>query len=445
MPITRQSFLRLCLALAAAVLTPLATPAHAPAAEPLNFIVIVTDDQSWGSEEWMPFVYQRPDWLRFENAFVHFPKCCPSRATILTGLYSHNNGIENNRSGGQFGERPTVASALQDAGYRTALIGKYMNEYPFGFGASYVPPGWDQWYALADSGRYYRYTLFENGTAVSYGSRPSDYITDVLARKAEGFIQQSQNEPFFLYFAPNAPHEPHVPADRHLDEFGSTPVTVPPNFNEEDVSDKPEWVQALEFRSKTAMEESRRREREQLLAVDDAIRRMFKTLEAAGILDRTVVVFTSDNGFAFGEHRWRGKKCGYEECLRVPFYVRGPGVLGGLRTELVTNTDIAPTILQLAGLSPRTTDGLSLVPLLTGSTEGWRDAVLIRSLGRANGISLDFWGLRTGRYKYMELGTGERELYDLQADPYELENLAPNPAFDEIEADLAARLAELRP
>lgn len=421
-------------------------PAPAPGAEPLNFVLIVTDDQSFGSEQSMFYTDGRADWVRFENAFVHFAKCCPSRATILTGLYSHHNGVENNRSGAQFGDQPTIASWLREAGYRTGLVGKYMNDYPFGFGASYVPNGWDQWYAVADSRRYYNYKLYENGSVVSYGSRPSNYITDVLARKAASFIRDSADGvPFFLYFAPNAPHEPHVAADRHLNEFASAVFPFPPSFNEEDIGDKPVWVRVLDKRSERAMAETRRREREQLLAVDDAIRHLVETLEAEGILDRTVLIFTSDNGFAYGEHRWLGKKCGYEECLRVPFYVRAPGIDGGLRQELVSNTDFAPTIMELAGLAPKAGDGLSLVPVLTNTVDGWRDAVLIRSLGRANGMRLDFWGLRTERYKYMELGTGERELYDLEVDPYELQNVESDPAYDEIEADLAARLAELRP
>ncbi|MFN2527057.1 MAG: sulfatase [Actinomycetota bacterium] len=447
MPLTTRFLRASCaLAVAAIVLLGSAPMAPADASLPLNFILIVTDDQSLGSEQSMTYLDGRSDWVRFENAFVHFAKCCPSRATILTGLYSHNNGIETNRGGADFGEEQThLGIWLRDAGYRTALIGKYLNDYPFELGASHVPSGWDQWYALADSRRYYNYELFENGTAVSYGSRSSDYITDVLARKAIAFIRSSDEQPFFLYFAPNAPHDPHIPADRHLDDLRTSSFAQPPNFNEEDLSDKPAWIQALEFRSKRAMAETRRREREQLLAVDDAVRGLFESLESEGLLERTVVIYTSDNGFAYGEHRWLGKKCGYEECLAVPFYVRAPGVPGGLRTQLVSNTDFAPTILELAGLALRETDGMSLVPALAGPPERWRDAILIRSMGRANGLRLDFWGLRTDRYKYMELVTGEKELYDLQTDPYELVNLVTDSRYDEIEAELAARLAEMAP
>ena len=442
---------RLCIALlallAATLLLPeVLRPAPGQTLVRPNILLILTDDQTVESltSATMPYTKGRADWVRFSNAILNVALCCPSRATILTGRYSHHTGIEAN-NGAKFNETVTIATALRAGGYRTGLIGKYLNDYPFGRG-HYIPPGWDYWVAFENrqsGGAYFNYTLNENGTPVSYGATAADYSTDVLAAKAASFIRTATS-PFFLYFAPNAPHKPLTPAPRYAGSMTGVAMPHAPNFREADVTDKPAWVQNLSIPSADTMDKQRRREYETLRAVDDAVRQLFDALAAKGALDSTVVMFLTDNGFAFGEHRWTYKLCEYEECGRTPLLARGPGWTPRTVTAVVSNVDLAPTFADLAGVAPPyPPDGASLVPLLTGTASSVHNGVLIRWKGGSRSVPA-FWGVRTDRYKYVELATGERELYDLQADPYELQNRHGDPAFAQLEANLAAQLAALK-
>jgi N-acetylglucosamine-6-sulfatase len=236
--------------------SPAASPAVTPSAERPNVVLIVTDDLDARSVEAMPAVRSllHEQGVRFTNAFASTPLCCPARVSILRGQYVHNHGVLSN--GGPYGgfttfrrrggEDSTVATWLQAAGYRTALLGKYLNGYPEEADPTYVPPGWDEWYAFAGgtSGFYADYELNENGRLVPYGSAPGDYSTDVLSAKATEFIERTTtaDQPFFLYLAPYAPHAPRLPAPRHADTFADVQVPRSPAFNEADVSDKPGWV-----------------------------------------------------------------------------------------------------------------------------------------------------------------------------------------------------------
>lgn len=415
-----------------------------PARRP-NIILIVTDDQTpLDSVQTMPFLSSRPGghWVEFTNAYLHNPLCCPSRANLLTGLYSHHNGVMTNGDGAKLEESSTVATWLQAAGYRTGFTGKYLNRYPWDRGP-YVPTGWDDWFAIDGEESYFNYTMNDNGTLVSYGNAESDYLTDVMAGRAESFIRSSTG-PFFLYFAPFAPHAPVTPAPRH--RTLSIPVTRSPNFNEEDVSDKPQWIQEKPYLTETQAA-ARDREREKafrtLRAVDDAIQRMYQTLQDQGVLDNTVIVFMTDNGFMFGEHRHQGTGCVYEECLRTPLLVRYPWSQSRIEPRLVQSVDLAPTFARLAGVFPPTpVDGISTVPLLEDTATGWRDRLLFRFRGSSNPV---FWAMRNERWKYAELeSTGERELYDLLNDPHELENLAGLPEYADLLAQLAADLDALK-
>lgn len=413
-------------------------------------LVVLTDDQMIGAlGRGMPYLSSEPGahWVSFTNAFVHYPLCCPSRATILSGLYAHHHGVKSNSGGKRFNDSSTLATWLDQTGYETALIGKYLNDYPFSDRPdNYIPPGWDRWFAFRTQA-YYDYQLNENGTWVSYGSTAADYSTDVLAGKAQAFLS-SATEPFFLYFSTQAPHRPFTPAPRHKGRLAGVPITRTPNFNEADVSDKPTWVRNLPLftaSEENGLDSGQRTASETLFAVDEAIKTFMDTLSARGILDNTVIIFMTDNGLSYGHHRWaKEKRCVYEECVSTPLMIRYPWTEARTESRLSLNTDIAPTIAELAGVSmPYRPDGFSLVPRLTNSATDWRSSVLLEYQESGQTPSM-FWAVRTDSWKYSELATGERELYDLDADPFELTNVADEPAYAEIQALLAAELERLK-
>lgn len=449
--------------------------AEATAEQP-NIVFVLTDDLDLASVEQMPNINSliAGEGATFENTSVSYPICCPSRATMLTGLYSHNHGVRGNkqpvggfkkfRDGGM--EEGTIAARLQEEGYRTALIGKYLN----GYGQddpTYVPPGWDEWYAKPGRFEYYDYELNENGEMVSYGSEEEEYLTDVLSGKATDFVQRatSEDQPFFAYVSPIAPHSPSTPAERHKGAFAGEEAPRTPSFNEEDVSDKPSWIQdlaPLSENEKSGIDARYQKRLEAMLAVDDMVGSLVEELEAAGELDNTYIFFTSDNGFHLGTHRMKhGKKTPYEEAARVPLFVRGPGVPAGSTVEkLALNNDLAPTFADLGGLEGFEADGRSLAPLMRAEEDTpWRSNILLEAFldGRSADVEGEaetngegnrtdqtaFQAIRTEDHKYVEHENGERELYDLRNDPYELENLyeTADPALIE---DLKAKLAELK-
>jgi arylsulfatase A-like enzyme len=417
--------------------------ATAPPAKP-NVVFIVSDDQSADSLAAMQYLTSKPGghWFEFTNAFDNTPLCCPSRATLLTGLYPHHHGVEGNTGGG-FDDSSTIATWLQSAGYRTGLAGKYLNDYPFG--SSFVPPGWDDWFANVGTTGHYNYTMNDNGTNVAFGAAESDYHTDVVARRADEFIRGSAGEePFFLYVAPVAPHPPLVPPPR----YAKTRITVtrPPNFNEADVSDKPAWIQStpLMTSQEAAQQDSKRaKEYRMVMAVDDLIRTVRQALADSGELDNTVIIFQTDNGVMFGEHRQSEKGCVYEECVGTPMFIRVPWLDGRVDSRLVSSIDIAPTISDIAGIAPPDpVDGTSLLPLLEDADSPWRSSILLEH--HAGTPKPDFWAIRTQQWKYVELATGERELYDEVGDPFELQNVADAPEHAALQAQLAAELAGLR-
>jgi arylsulfatase A-like enzyme len=445
----RRSAALLCVAVlltgAAVFVSTTPTPVLATAvpAKP-NIVLIVSDDQSLDSLAAMPFLTSKPGghWFEFTNAFDNTPLCCPSRATLFSGLYPHHHGVEHN-TGGAFDDDSTVATWLQAAGYRTGLAGKYLNDYPFG--ASFIPPGWSDWFANVGTTGHYNYTMNDNGTNVSFGNAESDYHTDVVARRAKEFIETSGGQPFFLYAAPVAPHPPLVPPPR----YSKTRITTtrPPNFNEADVSDKPAWVATkplLTSQEASAQDASRAKQYRMVMAVDDLVRTVRQALADAGVLDETVIIFQTDNGTLFGEHRHEGKSCVYEECVRTPLFVRVPWLDGGVDDRMVSSIDIAPTLADLAGVAPPDpVDGTSLRPLLEGAPVSWRSSLLLEHHAQIPSRP-DFWAIRNHGWKYVELATGERELYDLAGDPYELVNVAGAPQHAGLQASMAAELAALR-
>jgi N-acetylglucosamine-6-sulfatase len=425
-----------------------------------NLVLVLTDDQDLvlGSLNFMPKTRALigDQGMTFSNHFVPLSLCCPSRSTILTGLHVHNHRVLTNfpPDGGfeRFDqlkhEERTLAIALHDAGYRTALFGKYLNGYPNGEDLTYVPPGWDEWASPVKGSPYaaYRYTLNENGKLVAHGSKAEDYMTDVLAAKAVDFVRRASptGQPFFLYLATYAPHRPSTPAKRHAGLFPGLQAPRTPSFNEPDVRDKPARIRTLKRldASRVAVIDALyRKQMQSLQAVDEAVAAVVQALRDSGRLDDTFIVFTSDNGFHMGQHRLEpGKYTPYEPDVHVPLLVRGPGVPRGLTVDALTlSVDFAPTFAELAGATlPVEADGRSLVPLLEGKPPAsWRQAVLLEQfavppappktseLQEPDDASSypSHRGIRTATYKYVEYGTGEKEVYDLKKDPDERLNL----------------------
>ena len=425
-----------------------------------NVIVIVTDDQSAETipnpTPVMPYLQKRAlnpndHWVVFERAFVNTPLCCPSRATMLTGRLSHDTGVVDNDHGRRLDADATIAAWLHDEGYHTGLVGKYLNGYPFGL-PPFVPQGWDRWWGKQHgpvTKLYYDYTLIEQGVPVRYGDEERDYSTDVFAAKAVEFIREAPfGRPFFLWFAPNAPHPPSTAAPRHTGIYAGRAMPTPPSTGEADVSDKPAWIRELpapEAETLASYRASRRRSYETLRAVDDAVRAVMGELRRRGELRTTVIVFTSDNGLAFGEHRWAKKTCAYDECLRVPLLIRVPGVEHRVEPSFVSTMDLAPTIAEVAGIEPQQPmAGTSLVPLLlTGRDERLADEVYAEWVGEGFPVP-GWWALRTRGFAYVELTTGERELYALREDPFELVNVVEKPRFAAVVERLSAALDAYR-
>ncbi|GIU87280.1 MAG: hypothetical protein KatS3mg009_1795 [Acidimicrobiia bacterium] len=436
-----------------------------------NVVVVLTDDQRFDSVDQMPLVDGRRDWARFENAFVELPQCCPSRATFLTGQYAHHTGVETLRDGEDLDESSTVATMLDDAGYHTAFIGKYLNGFPFG--DPYVPPGWDRFAGYRGGTHYFDYALVEDGAeVVEHGSEPEDYSTDVFARMALDFVRDvDPSEPFFLYLAPNAPHGDRpsglpVPAPRHATACADRPFEPRPSFDATDTREPIPWLSRLGPVDPGRMTTVHTATCRALQAVDEAVDALLAELEATGRLDDTYVVYTSDNGYSFGEHRLVAKGHLYDESVRVPLLVRGPGVRPGPLDRLTSNVDLAPTIAEWAGIEvpAGTFDGTSFAGALRGEPGEGPEQVLLRgcrtqrapgdateeeadeqqACGGHSDAMPDAWGVRTRTHKYVEYEDGSVQLFDLAHDPYELTNLASDPNAAAVVADLRARLERLR-
>ena len=406
-----------------------------------NFVIILTDDLDMTQVAYMPQVLGLlgRKGMTFAANFAPDPICAPSRASLLTGLYPHNHKVRENvaplggfkafEKGGF--EASNLAVWLSGAGYRTGLIGKYLNGYPTPRLATHVPPGWTDWFGLT-SPEYFDYTVNENGAIRTYGHAPEDYQTDVLKARALRFLGVQDPRPFFLYVAPHAPHSPPVPAPRDSEALNGIHPPRPPSYDEADVRLKPKYIRDLPRLSKAVAartDDLYLSRAETLLAVDALVAEVVKALEAQGALGRTYILFSSDNGFEFGAHRVdHGKGDPYEGSIRVPLLVRGPGISEGTTSEsLVANIDLAPTLLDFAGVAaPAPVDGRSLRPILEGRTpEDWRTAVLLEAFDAPDGDVPGYQGLRTRKNLYVQYVTGERELYDLAKDPDELRNLAP--------------------
>jgi arylsulfatase A-like enzyme len=414
------------------------------AAQQPNIVLILTDDQRWDTLSYMPTVQRElvEKGVSFANGFVTNPLCCPSRASILTGSYSHRTRVYRNRDllGGfaSFPDESTLATWLDAAGYDTALIGKYLNGYP----GSYVPPGWDRWVALRPPG-YYRYGFDIDGEDVPPTDRAT-YSTDFLRRKAVSFISTATG-PFFLYFAPYGPHPPATPAARHSSAFADLPRWRPPSYNERDVADKPRWVRAVprwDAARRQSVDTLRRKQLQSLLAVDEAVAAILQALAHRGALAHTLIVFVSDNGFLWGEHRLRAKWYPYEESVRVPFVMRYDALISSARREARTalGIDLAPTFAEVAGAAAPGSEGRSLLSVLAGNNVPWRPSFLVETLNR---YPPTYCALRSPRYSFITYRTGVREIYDVAVDPYQLRNIAATENGRTIVKGLVQPLARL--
>ncbi|HEX2045151.1 MAG TPA: sulfatase [Gaiellaceae bacterium] len=421
-----------------------------------NIVLIATDDQRHNTLHAMPTVRAElvGKGVRFRNAFVVNPLCCPSRASILTGTYSHTNGVWAN--GGAFGgfqafdDSATLPLWLDAVGYETMFVGKYLNGYTSTHATpDYVPPGWDRWLAYWGRPRYFDYELTDGRTVTSYGASAREYSTDVMGAAASRLIRETEG-PFFLYFSPFAPHladwpvDPYSvdPAPRHVDAFAGLGALERPSVNEPDVADKPRHVRARAPIPPRSLAELREEQLESLLAVDDAIAGILAALEDTGKLADTMIVFTSDNGHAWGEHRWTHKSDPYEESLRVPLVVRYDRLGVAPRTEgrFALNVDLAPTLADAAGIEVTGVEGRSLVGLLAGGPTAWRTRFLIEYF--SPGDVPGYCGFRGRRWKYVQYATGEEELYDLGRDPNELRNLRAEDSRWSLTMEFRARVQQ---
>lgn len=383
---------------------------------PPNIVFVVTDDMRADDLRYMPQTTKLigEAGASFKRAYATYPWCCPSRATMLSGLYAHNHGVKSNIGGFQRfknDEPNSVAVALDAAGYRTGLFGKYLNRYRK---AAHVPAGWDEWHAKIDrppqGPEYYKFAFSEGGHKVNYND--GEYQTDVISEKVEEYIRSSSGA-FFAYVAPPAPHGPYHPAARHRGAYEGL-VGLPDGL---------------------------KRRAETLLAVDEMMANIVHVLEEVGELDNTYIVFTSDNGYMLGEHGRHGKRIYYEESAKIPLLIRGPGVTPGIEvSELVANTDFAPTWADLAGTSLSLADGRSLVPLLDGGEAGetpWRNQLLLEAYHGPT-----YKAIVTERYKLVSTRKGGDKLFDLLVDPGEHQNIIGkvDPA---LRAELRAKLGAL--
>ncbi|MCP2342551.1 sulfatase family protein [Actinomadura rupiterrae] len=428
-----------------------------------NVIFVLTDDLATNLLRYMPHVQQlQQHGMTFDNYFVTDSLCCPSRSTTFTGKVPHNTGVFTN--GGSDGgyatfnakgnQNQTYATALSKAGYRTAMMGKYLNGYQ---PSDPVPPGWNEWDVAGNGYPEFNYALNENGTTVQYGHRPKDYLTDVLSGKGDDFITKSTKagKPFAMEIATFAPHAPSTPAPRDAASFPGLKAPRGPAFNEADMSDKPAWLKdrpPLGAKQLNEIDTKFRKRVQSVQAVDRMIGRLQDSLKRNGADRDTYLFFTSDNGFHMGEHRLQpGKQTIFDTDIHVPLVVSGPGVRpGSTHHGLAQNTDLCPTFESLGGVPvPPSVDGTSLLPALRGNDSSpRRDAVLIEHHGpnnlpddpdlqtKASGNPPSYEAIRTAHEVYAEYADGEREYYDLRTDPNELNNT--------VQQLTPQRLAQLR-
>ena len=432
-----------------------------------NIIFLFTDDQDPGSLSVMPNVRNLlvSKGKTFPNATFTQPQCCPSRASMLRGQYPHNTNILGN--GGAAGgegkfrslglDRSTYATWLQAAGYKTGYFGKYMNNY----NDLYVPPGWARWVAAdGEPGTSHApatMRISDNGKLVYLGDR---YETFDLAMRTYSlnFLRNNvgSQRPFFMAVSFSSPHTEGETAkyeQRYADRFSTATWPRTPNFNEQDRSDKPLWVRnlpAVTQEKENEIDQKYRARLRSLLTVDNAVGNYVSALMGAGELSNTYIFYFTDNGWHMGNHALlgTGKNTPYTEDVEFPLIVRGPQIAPNTNDDrLVSNIDVAPTFAKIANTSPTSSvDGRSILPLLRGQQVSWRTALLVEGQGCIEcGEAPIYKTVRTNSFAYhFYPGTEEEELYDLLADPYQLQSRHDDPAYEETKATMRSRLELLK-
>jgi arylsulfatase A-like enzyme len=406
-------------------------------------VLVVTDDQRHDTLQFMPEV--RDLLVRqgtvFRNAMVPTALCCPSRASMLTGLYAHHTSVYGNGDVGgslyggwtQFHRRGmefrTLATALHARGYRTGLFGKYINNFGNATPDGFTPPGWDEFQTFIYArGAFFGYTLSDGSY---HGSSPEDYSTDVLAKRAEAFVRSTPTEePVFVYLAPYAPHKPYTPAPRHVGAFPDLPPIEAESLT---WPDRPAWQERRSPPPDELPQPVREGQAESLLAVDDAVASMMRTLRETGRDRDTLFVFTSDNGYLWGEHGLTGKDLPYDGATRVPLVLRWDGHVpaGATDDRLALNLDLATTLADAAS-APMTTDGLDLLG------DRRRGGFVLEAMNGYAGRPA-YCGWRTENRMFVQWADGSAELYDYRSDPFEQHNLAGDPAVRQVEDEMRAK------
>jgi arylsulfatase A-like enzyme len=391
----------------------------------MSVVVVVADDMRYDYERLLPSM-SGAGWVHCSSAAAQTPMCSPSRASLFTGKNAWRTPVVGNATAPNMKslESDTIATRMRAAGYRTALVGKYQNQYPYGLGSSYVPPGWTDW--AAGGSRFWKPNTHETDYCFRWAS---DYIRSVPAA-----------QPFFLWVAPKLPHKPFTPPARYANARPAVPPT-PPSVNEKDVSDKPPFVRSKPLFGASALatfQTYRLLQARDMLAIDDGMRNLTAALQQTGRWGSTVVLFLSDNGLCFGEHRLEIKGYVYEESAHVPFIAHVPGVDSRTETSPVSLVDVPATVCAIGGTRAPGTDGVNLLPLLRGGPAVRRGAYITPP------DRLTWHATRTATHTYAEHTNGFRELYDLQADPYQLTNVAGRAAYATVQNELRALLAGLR-
>jgi arylsulfatase A-like enzyme len=406
-----------------------------------SFVIILADDMSAAQMTAMRRVQTTIGnaGLTFDRAYVETPVCAPTRATLLTGRLAHNHGVLSTA-----GTRPrmmavdhdTIASRLAAAGYRTAFLGKYNN----GYDCSYVPAGWHLWRGFCGLAPTNAITVID-GVRARVPGHSDDWIRDQASR----FIRETpRDRPFLLVASSVQPHTPHDPARRHRGMFAGAMVPRTPAFNEADVSDLPPFLQKP-LLSPVQIQELDRAwalTLEELQTIDEMVEGIVAALQQTGRINNTYVIFTSDNGAHYGEHRFReGKWTTFETDIRVPFVVRGPGVPARTRQQaMIGIVDVPATLLELARASVAGLDGVSFASALRGGP------------GRREAMPIAFWteryqlhwkGVRTARHTYAEYSASTRLLYDNVVDPHQINNLSRDPSSTALRDTLRAQTQRL--
>lgn len=435
-----------------------------------NIIFVLVDDLRWDALGCMGHpIAKTPNIDRiakegalFKNFFVSIPLCSPSRGSFLTGQYPHTTGVTDNGDHSALSHKlVTFPRLLHDAGYESAFVGKWH------MGNDDSPrPGFDRWVSFKGQGVYEDPTINVDGKA----SKVSGYITDILNEHALNFVQARHSKPFVLYLAHKAVHGPFTPAERHKDLYTNDEIKPIPSLNDS-LAGKPAVTRDLSAEETNPKKKNKKKAEEgektrhmpegairnqlrALAAIDEGVGQLLKALEDSKQLDNTFFIFSSDNGFFWGEHGFGDKRWAYEESIRDPLLIRYPKDIkaGSIYEQMVLNIDIAPTLLELGGVHiPKSIQGRSLLPLFKDPKAPWRTSFLTEYFQEKQYVRTPTWqAARNDRWKYIHYVDlrDMDELYDLQADPYEMKNLIKEPndqsALKEMQDELKRLLADTK-